>query len=222
MERILETELLAYCLSRTQSGSLTQMEVTKVLTSLPVNGRDAATEAIVEVLRDEAATGHVTLRSAPAEQPPSDEFSAIIRRGLKHGEVTEITLFVIQDAITGSILPVFGLILAVAAGGPLGLPMPFVTLAKALWSNLRRLRRPEDADAIDVLEATAASAVASGIGRRDGVTRGEIAARLENLPEGRVMRALERLYGQRILKVARWGGQAGNLADDSNLWKVRF
>jgi hypothetical protein len=223
MDDILENELLAYCLSHARHVASAQAEVTETLTGLSIERRLAVTEAIAQVLRDEAPAGNVTLRSIPVPQSPSDEFSAILHRRKRDGEVTEITLFGIRDALIAGILPLFGLILATAAGGPLGLPVPFASLAYALWSKLRILRRPEDADAIDVLEVIAADRNA-GIRewKSGGVLRSQIVAELENIPDLRVIKALEKLYNRHIIKVTRWGGQAEDLPDPHNAWSVRL
>lgn len=134
-----------------------------------------------------------------------------------------VLCFSFKDAAAETALPILGIALTLYYSGRGLAAIPQVAGAlKTLWSKLILLKRPEDANAIDVLNAllrVRAEHVLSDDEQHPSTREIEINSGLAKDP---VTAALKSLRARGVIDVVAWAGQADDMTQDGNRWKVRL
>lgn len=214
MRQVLESQLLGW--SWQSLGPETSVALAE---RMKEDDAVALRNAIAEVLLAEDAT---RVERSSAEVPGGTPFHSILYRDAGADGTRRMVLFGFRDAAVEAMVPLFGLAITVFTGHwGWGAASTVAGIGKTLWSKLTVLKRPGDADAIDVLEAIArvrAQHVATG---EDVYPSGtEIAATLP-LDDAARQRALEGLKTKAIIDAVSWGGQSGDVAHPDNRWRVK-
>jgi hypothetical protein len=177
-------------------------------------------KAIIDVLLTEAAKGTVTVNDVPFKSPDALGMIKAIRNGAR----TEAILsFAIQDAAIAAMLPLFGLAASLYVSGPSWKDaLDVAGIMHTMWSKFSVLRRPQDEDAIDTLDA-----LIRVQGRLRTVTEhrhpdtSALTIELEK-NGGEVVAALRKLHEKSVVEVVQWGGQSGDFSNLGTRWSLRF
>lgn len=221
MKAILENELFIHCASQL-FGSEKSHAASEFTRRFSQSQKNEICSAIATVLTDEVDTGRVSVTAQKLPEGEEHGFKSILWKHKREGVTQEIALFRIKDTLTENWLPVLGIAVAVFTS-PIGAAFSAAELARRIWRNFRKLKRPQDADAIEVLEAIV-KCRAKAVTASDALepTTRDIAATAGRISEGDVHAALKKLIGLQAVEVAEWGAQAGDLRHPENRWKIRF
>jgi hypothetical protein len=213
MLEVVETELLRTALRPLRDQRLA------VVDTLDDTEAEAVRQALAGVLLEEAEAGTVGRRHVALVVPPG--FKSILYRREGDDGVSQVVVFNLQDAATETAISLLGVLVAVFTGSwSFGTVISAAGVAKTLWSKLKVLRRPEDAEAIEALEALArARAKLFTAGHNEAPSTAQIEAEAM-LPAEALRRALGRLKTLRVIEVARWAGQAEDMAPPGTTWKI--
>lgn len=93
---------------------------------------------------------------------------------------------------------------------------------KTLWSNLVVLKRPEDADAIDVVRAIVRVRAQHVLnGSNEHPTTREL-ERDSGLATDALLAALKTLKSRGIIEASTWAAQTDDMSQQGNRWKVKL
>lgn len=218
MQHVLENELLGYCyapLGET-AGALA--------CALTDEEAEAVRKILVELLASEAAEpGNSLVEVVPVEVPRGGDLKSIIYRDRGAGATQRIVSFGFRDAAVETALPLLGIAVTVFSGKWGGADwLKIAAVVKTLWAKLVVLKRPADAEAIDVLEAIVRVRAKKVTGNGAGYpTNAEIERELGATAEA-VTRGLARLNRLGVIAAVQWGEQADDLKHPANTWKVRL
>jgi len=214
MRQVLENQLLGW--SWQSLGADTALALADRVSD---EHADELRAAMASVLLQEDAS---RVETAATEVPAGTPFNSVLYRDVGTDGTRRMIVFGFRDAAVETILPLFGLALTVFGGHwGWGVVTSVGGIAKTLWSKLAVLKRPDDADAIDVLEAIVrvrARHVAAG--ENEYPSGAQIGAELP-LDETARNRALARLKTRGIIDAVSWGGQADDAAHLENRWRVK-
>lgn len=149
------------------------------------------------------------------------ELKSIIHRSSHIGRTHKIVAFNLRDGFLESGLPLLGLCVLLFSGkwGPAAIP-GIAAICKTLWDRLVILKRPQDAEAIDTLEALLNLRAESFGQKHVGMpTTAKIAERREK-PVSGILKPIAQLSSLKVIKCAEWGDQRGDLEHPGNRWKV--
>ena len=143
---IQENELLGRVFKAFGTEGITLLQ--KLSTSDQKEVRETLAQVLVDAAKDDAGVA-----AAIEDLPAGHDFKSILftTRGPK---TNRIYTFTFKDAAVETMLPILGIVLTIYTGkwGIAAIPQVGAVL-KTLWSKLLVLKRPEDADAIDVVNA---------------------------------------------------------------------
>jgi hypothetical protein len=156
------------------------------------------------------------------ELRPGHDLKSIIYTG-SGPKTNKLYAFTFKDAATEAAFPILGIVLAIYTGkwGIATIPQVAGVL-KTLWSKLIILKRPEDADAIDVTNALVrvrTHHVLSGSNEHPTSTEIETDS---GLPREAVIAALKTLRSRGVIEVSTWAGQTDDVNQLGNRWKVKL
>lgn len=181
--------------------------------------------ALANFLVSEAKDKQNELIEAAVEQVEVDrKFKSILYRDDDgSGKTNKIISFTFRDALAETALPLFGLSLALYSGKWGVASLPYAAgILKTLWSKLVVLKRPADADAIDVLEALLQLRAGNVIiGTDKNPTTKEIKTNC-GLTEDAVLRAIMKLNSLAVIEVSEWAGQSEDMQNALNRWRVKL
>jgi hypothetical protein len=149
MEQTDETTLLGYCLR--PLGEEGASAIAQILSdSEAENLRQALAAFLVAKAQEDPNLLDISSEQVPT--PP--DFKSVLYRDTGLGSTKKIVTFGFRDAAVEAALPFLGMAIALFTGiwGIANSPS-LLSIVKTFWSKLVVLRRPADADAIDVLEA---------------------------------------------------------------------
>jgi len=216
MAQVLESQLLGV-----SWRSLSADDAARLANAFDDDEVQALRTAIAGVLIDEPSD-RVEVKSI--EVPGGVPFRSILYRDAgADGTTRRMVAFGIRDAAVESMLPLLGLAISVFTGafgwGSVG---SIGGLAKALWGKLMVLKRPADADAIDVLESIVRlRARHAARGEKAAYpSGGDLAAELPALDSAARLRALTRLKLHGVIDAVAWGDQADDVGHAGNTWRV--
>jgi hypothetical protein len=155
--------------------------------------------------------------------PAGAPFSSVVYRDVGADGTRKMVTFGFRDAAIETALPLLGIAIAVFTGKAGLASLPQVgSVIKTLWSKLVVLKRPEDGDAIDVLEAMSrVRARQLLLGAGEYPSGGDLVHEL-SLGSEAVARALTRLRSTGVVEAVAWGGQTGDVGNAANRWRVKL
>jgi hypothetical protein len=176
---------------------------------------------LVEALVDSDDPALVESSEAAIDVPPA--FKSILFERGRSDDRRKVIAFSFKDGFTDSALPLLGILVAVF-GGPLTLASAVASLGvvKTLWQKLVILRAPQDTHAIRLLDALGRVGAANLTGSRKAAPRWQDVVAASKLDAKDALTALKVLRGKAIVEIESWGGQAEDLENLANCWKVRF
>ena len=233
MHRIDETEVLKFFLQQGDS-----VGVKAAVDRLSTNDLAALNAGLGQVIFDDAEqemplAGNQTVpQAAQANSAIAWSETQIKKREskksilLRHGDAGSrkmIVTFKFKDVFFDTGAPLLGLcvLFFVQPQSSVALAIPGIyQIGKSLLEKLQILRRPEDAEAIDTLDALLAirSVHAATNGMEFPTTR-EIAEH-RKLAASELAPALQRLVKIGVIECAVWGGQADDVSHEGNAWKI--
>jgi len=208
-----QAQLIAHCVDR--NG----LDAAALLQSLSDRRHADIERLLVQVLLQEAEVGRVAVQAHELDAPTG--WGAVLHRR-RDGKSQVVYSFAIRDAATETALPILGLLLTVLAATPWVPWVQGAAVVKTLWGKLVRLRRPEDGEAIDVLDALARAAARQRWAEGAPAPTAVEIAQEAGIEIARAIAALTRLERESVVEVAEWAGQRGETAAEGNRWRVRF
>lgn len=154
--------------------------------------------------------------------PASSDFKSVVYTG-SGPKPNTMLVFSFKDAVSETMFPVIGLALTIYTGkwGLASIPTA-AGILKTLWSKLIKLKRPDDANAIDViqsLERVRTHHILQGANAHP--TTKEITED-SNLPSDSVVSALKFLKGRGIIECRAWAKQTDDFVQPDNVWGIRL
>jgi hypothetical protein len=208
-QTVLETELAVASLDR----FLVNRRVTtrELLASLDPRHVNETSAVLAELLSKESAPGAVEVTEFALETEPEEGFRSIFwKRRAETGKLHTVALFKIKDSSINLALAFLSVALATQT---LELATPIVGLAQALWTGLRVLKRPEDSDAIDLLEELLAHRAEAAVFKHSPHPK----IRELNERIGRnTSETVQRLVSDGLLEVKTWGDQRDDISNTDN------
>lgn len=135
------------------------------------------------------------------------------------GNTIKLYTFGFKDAAKATALQILGLGLAVfLAPVTLAQGVQALAIVKSLWEKLIVLERPQNGDAIDMMEAIGkhrAAYLAEGVETMPSTE--ELLAGTDSVA---ATAALKWLEGQKLIEAALWGGQAGDASHPQTRWRI--
>jgi hypothetical protein len=184
----------------------------------------AVRAALAQVLLDESSQpGEPRVEVAATTIPAGAPFSSVVYRDIGADGTRKMVTFAFRDAAVETALPLLGIAIAVFTGKAGLASLPQVGgVIKTLWSKLVVLKRPQDSDAIDLLEAMSrVRARHLLLGAGEYPSGGDLVREL-SLGAEAVTRALTRLRSAGVVEAVAWGGQTGDLGNAANRWRVKL
>lgn len=178
-------------------------------------------------LRALEGTGAVDYTEVP--QVDSNQLSARLP-SITGSDGAEITYFFkVKDAISASLLPILGVILALSSHAYPSATLQIANVSKNLWSHLIALHHENDLMALKVIDAVSALRARNVANRYSILSAGkefpsteEVSSHLSDSPYEDIMAGLRRLEALRLIECKQWGGQAGDLTNKANRWGERI
>lgn len=137
------------------------------------------------------------------------------------GKTVRLYTFGFKDAAKSTALQILGLGLAVfLAPVTPAQGVQALAIAKSLWEKLIVLKRPENGDAIDMMEAIGrrrAAQLVEGVEAMPSTL--ELLADTE-ISESAATAALKWLESRKLVEATLWGGQAGDVSHPQTQWRI--
>jgi hypothetical protein len=218
MDQVLENELLGYCLRPLgeQAGNVAE--------ALSDDEAEAWRQTLANFLLAEAAQGDASpIQISTVEVPAIRDFKSVLYRDEGIGGSKKIVAFNFRDAAVETALPLLGIAIIVFTGkwGIAILPQIGGVL-KTLWSKLVVLKRPDDAEAIDVLEALVRVRARHVTSEHAEYPTGAELKHETDMASDLVKRALARLKAQGVIEAVSWGGQSEDVGHLGNRWRIKL
>jgi hypothetical protein len=178
-------------------------------------------ETLAQVLVD-AAKDSAGVVAATEELPSGNDFKSILI-STAGPKTNRIYTFTFKDAAVETMLPILGIALTIYSGkwGIAAIPQVGGVL-KTLWSKLVVLKRPEDADAIDVVKAIVRVRAQHVLdGSDEHPTNHELEAD-SGLTKDALLAALKSLKSRGVIEASTWVAQTDDMSQQSNRWKVKL
>jgi hypothetical protein len=218
MRYVKERELLGYCLQ--PLGDIGY----ELLDRWSEEEAVALRSALAQILIDEADQSDLLrVEWSATENLAGQRFDSVIFRDKGKDGTQMMVTFGFRDAAVETALPLLGIAIAVFAGQfGLASALQIAGAAKTLWAKLLVLRRPQDGDAIDVINAilrVRARHLADG---RDKYPTGEDLHSELPLAPDLLARALTWLRSKSVVEAVAWGGQRDDDSHLANQWRVKL
>jgi hypothetical protein len=179
--------------------------------------RETLAHVLVDAAKDNAGVTAVT-----EELPAGVDFKSIYISGSGR-KTNRIYSFTFKDAAVEMMLPVMGIALTIYTGkwGIAAIPQVGAVL-KTLWSKLVVLKKPEDADAIDVVRAIVRVRAKHVLdGSNEHPTTHEL-ERDSGLATDALLAALKTLKSRGVIEASTWAAQTDDMSQQGNGWKVKL
>jgi hypothetical protein len=169
-----------------------------------------------------AAKENDCVTSATEELPSGNNFKSILYT-TPGPKTNRILTFAFKDAAVETVFPILGIAWAIYTKdwGIATIPEA-VSVLKTLWSKLVVLKRPEDADAIDVINAIARVRAKHVL---DGSNEHPTSLELETnsgLSKVAMVAALKTLRSRGVIEASSWAAQTDDMNQQGNRWKIKL
>jgi hypothetical protein len=167
-----------------------------------------------------AANENACVTASTVELPSGNDFKSILYRTAK---TNRILTFAFKDAAVEALFPILGIALSIYTGtwGVATIPEAGGVL-KTLWSKLVVLKRPEDADAIDVVNAIVRVRAQHVL---DGSNEHPTSLELETnsgLSKDALIAALKTLRSRGVIEASSWVAQTDDMTQQGNRWRIKL
>jgi hypothetical protein len=195
-----------------ENGDVDNDLADEVLDTIPDETVVALSETLVEIARE---SPDVEIEEMTPQVAAT--YEAAVRTRAKGGTVRTLYFVSVRDAATASLLPVLALAGACIAMNPIGGGLAVAGLLHGLWGKLKRLRRPEDGDALDLFEKINTLSLRQRKINDGWISTGEL-SQDGILPIDRLVEALKKLHNKGLLS-AEWAEQGENFTSTDNRWR---
>jgi len=218
MIQVQENELLGYSLRPLRDAAAA------LVAQMSDEEATALRTALAHVLLDESSrAGEPRVEVASTPIPAGARFSSVLYRDTGVDGTRRMVTFGFRDAAIETTLPLLGIAITVFTDKTgLALLPQIGSVIKTLWSKLVILKRPQDGDAIDVLEAMSRVRAGHVLEASGEYPSGGELVRELSLEAAVITRALERLRSAGVVEVVAWGGQTGDVGNAANRWRVKL
>jgi len=169
-----------------------------------------------------AANENAGVTTGVEELPSGHDFKSILYKSAGP-KTNRILTFAFKDAAVETVFPILGIALTIYAGkwGVATISQAGSVL-KTLWSKLVVLKRPEDADAIDVINAIVRVRAQHVLGGLNGHPTSLELETNSGLSKDALVAALKTLRSRGVIEASSWGGQTDDMNQQGNHWKIKL
>jgi len=209
--RVLESELFGYFLDPLGE------EKVDFAKSLGVDTVGHISEHLARFLLENNGSAEGQYSVETVELPTQPTFKSILYQST---DKNLVVAFNFKQSFNECGLSLIGLIVSVFVHHPSALDgIEGLKIIKALWDNLTVLKSPQDADAIQILRALALKTAQNKMRGFPSPEWNDVADMVA-LPPKEARSALDTLYERKVIMVARWGRQVGDIGHPNNVWEV--
>jgi hypothetical protein len=169
-----------------------------------------------------AASENACVTTGTKELPSGSSFKSIVYKS-PGAKPNRMLTFTFKDAAVETVFPILGIALAIYTKGWGIETIPeALGVLKTLWSKLVVLKRPEDADAIDLINAIARVRVKHVL---DGSNEHPTSLELETnsgLSKVGLVAALTTLRSRGVIEASSWAAQTDDMNQEGNRWKIKL
>jgi hypothetical protein len=148
---------------------------------------------------------------------PDSAYGSVLRLKSADGSTRKLYHLSIRDATLAALLPLVGLVAAVATANGIAMATSLATVVNNVWKKLKRLELPSDSDALEVFEAIAASEIHPKKSQVVGISTADLAKSLFTNPDA-FNAALAKLVELGLVEV-QWADQSGDIGHIANIWR---
>jgi hypothetical protein len=215
---LLSNEVLPQTL---RDAGLPARDLEHLVSDLTDEQYDALQSLLCERLHEESKLGHVRISNPLTHEPAI--FHSILFGGKATSKKGPVVAFSFSNAMRKGVWPIFGLVFSVFSGHLTLASLPSaMNAANALWGSLAILRSPEDDDAITVIRAIGLIKGDLRTKKIDALPTNQQIEVVTQLSRAALQTALKQLETRNIIKIARWGSQAGDYSHQENEWAARL
>ena len=220
MIKIEEDNIIHYCNTSSLENWLSSEELDSFYDQLSEQEIEENNNTLNNLLIDlEKEFQDVEIEAKAVEE--NSDYKSIVFKMKDSDNIELIAVFSIKNFLLESWLSWIGLGLSILK--PSTSVIPASKIAKVLWDNFKRFKKPEDNDAIEVIQTILKIKAKNKSNKKGGnPTSSQIKSILHHLSESQFENSIKKLVESHAIEVSSWGDQAPNLNHPENQWSIKI